>query len=184
MALGTRIQNDIVKILNYGQDVEVIMPLQRAIAQRLRVRQDDEQDTSPGSGQEPSAPEPSSTEEAVDSVVPSEEAVTTEELVTTEEAVTTEAMSDIAAEPPEAQTNETGGGEEELQQGTLSDPVEAQTGEATPVLSDSLMDVFLTETADDYEQHLPAGLVEIGIHDLLEDCQVVLQRLKGGLTVG
>ncbi len=184
MALGTRIQNDIGKVLSYGHDVEVIVPLQKAIAQRLRGRQDDEQETSPGSGQEPSTPEPSSTEEAVDSMAPPEEAVTAEQAVTPEEAVTTEAISDFAANPLEVQTNETGGGEGELQQGTPPDPAEAQTGEATPAPDDSLMDLFLAESALDYEQHLPAGLVEIGVQDLLEDCKVILQRLKSGITVG
>ena len=170
MALRTRIQNDIATVLNYGHDVEIIRPLQKAIAQRLGSRRDDEQEASPGSRQEPSAPEPSFIEEAADSALPPEEAVSTE------------AIFDIAAAPLEVQTDETDGGEGELQQGNVSDPVEAQVGEATPALD--LMDVFRTENAVDEERHLPAGLVEIGIHDLLEDCKVVLQRLKGGLAVG
>lgn len=172
MTLLDRVQNDIVNILTYGHDVEVIRPLQKAIARRLRNRQDDEQETSPGSRQGPSAPEPepSCTEEAADSAVPPEEAVSTE------------AIFDVAAEPLEGQTSETDGGEGELQQGTLSDLVEAQIGEAMPALDDSLMDVFRTENDLDEERHLPGGLVEIGIYDLLEDCQAVLQRLKGGLA--
>ena len=174
MALLDRIQNDIVNILTYGHDVEVIRPLQKAIARRLGNRQDEEQETSPESRQGPFAPEPepSSTEEAADSAVPPEEAVSTE------------AISDVAAEPLEVQTNETDGGEGELQQGTLSGPVEAQIGEATPALDDSLMEVFRTENDLDEERYLPAGLVEIGIYDLLEECKAVLQRLKGGLAVG
>ncbi len=147
------------------------MPLQKAIAQRLGTRQDDEQQTSPEAPQEPSAPEPSSMEDAVDSVVPPEEAVATE------------AASDIVAEPLEGRTDETGGGEGELQQATPADAVETQTGEAAPALGDSLMDVFRTEDGVADEERLPAGLVEIDIYELLEDCEAILQRLKGGVAV-
>ena len=51
---------------------------------------------------------------------------------------------------------------------------------AVPDLADSFLDIFTTEKiADEDEQDLPQGLVEIDAHTLLSDCQDVVARLRG-----